>query len=74
MTGPFAFSEFLNLSNGFFWGDRSVWQEPLSVCVDSRKAVSRSLFVPLRGERTDGHLHIEEALFGGASAFLVSWA
>ncbi len=76
MIRPFALSEFLNLSDGFFWGDRSLWKEPVSVCIDSRKVTSRSLFVPLEGERTDGHRHIEEAIFRGASVFLVSrsWA
>ena len=57
-------------------GDRDLCQEPQSICIDSREAGPRSLFVPLRGERTDGHLHIESALAAGSSAVLVdqSWA
>jgi UDP-N-acetylmuramoyl-tripeptide--D-alanyl-D-alanine ligase len=76
MNGPFAFSEFTGLSGGFYMGQRSSWQEPTGVCVDSREAGARSLFIPLKGERTDGHLHIESALKAGATAVLVdrAWA
>ncbi len=73
---PFSLDKLLSLSDGFFWGDRSRWHEPLSVCVDSRKVEPRALFVPLKGERTDGHFHIDEAVCAGASSCLVSrlWA
>ncbi len=76
MNGPFAFSEFVGLSGGFYLGHRSRWQEPTTVCVDSREAAQRALFIPLKGERTDGHLHIESALKAGSSAVLVEreWA
>lgn len=39
--------------------------------VDSRKVTPGALFVALAGERTDGHLYIEEALKAGASACLI---
>jgi len=76
MNSSFCFAELLKLSHGFFIGNRESCQEPLAVCIDSREASLRSLFVPLKGERTDGHLHIESALKAGASAVLVekSWA
>ena len=76
MNGPFAFNEFTGLSGGFYLGQRNDWQEPTGICVDSREAGPRMLFVPLKGERTDGHLHIESALKAGASAALVDkvWA
>jgi UDP-N-acetylmuramoyl-tripeptide--D-alanyl-D-alanine ligase len=47
-----------------------------SVVIDSRKAGKNSLFVPLSGERTDGHNFIEAALEQGASVIPVSseWA
>ena len=41
-----------------------------SVCVDSRKAGPNSLFVPLRGERTDGHHFIGDAVKHGACGIL----
>jgi len=41
------------------------------VCIDSRRAVPDSLFVALRGERTDGHLYVGEAFEAGATVALV---
>jgi UDP-N-acetylmuramoyl-tripeptide--D-alanyl-D-alanine ligase len=47
-----------------------------SVIIDSRIVEKGSLFVPLKGEKTDGHLYLPQALEKGASAVLVSaeWA
>lgn len=45
-----------------------------AVCTDSRTIEARSLFIPLRGERFDGHEFIEQALDGGAQAVFVSRA
>ncbi len=42
-----------------------------SVCVDSRQVQPGSLFVPIRGERVDGHDFIEEAFRRGAGASLL---
>ncbi|HEX7103557.1 MAG TPA: UDP-N-acetylmuramoyl-L-alanyl-D-glutamate--2,6-diaminopimelate ligase [Nitrolancea sp.] len=42
-----------------------------SVCYDSRRAVSGSLFVALRGGYTDGHEHLNDARARGAVAALV---
>ena len=76
MTTPFAFGRLTALTGGFYLGSRDNWCEPTGICVDSREAGARMLFIPLRGERTDGHLHIESALKAGASAALVErvWA
>ncbi len=41
------------------------------VTVDSRRVPPGSLFVALRGERTDGHLHLVEAVRAGAAVVLV---
>jgi UDP-N-acetylmuramoyl-tripeptide--D-alanyl-D-alanine ligase len=41
------------------------------VCVDSRQAAEGSLFVALRGEKTDGHLYVDDAFRKGARAALV---
>ena len=40
--------------------------------VDSRLVVPGGLFVALPGERTDGHVHIRDAIGHGASAILVT--
>ncbi|MBN1581345.1 MAG: UDP-N-acetylmuramoyl-tripeptide--D-alanyl-D-alanine ligase [Anaerolineae bacterium] len=42
-----------------------------SVVVDSRQAVSGSVFVALPGERTDGHLYVLDAFERGAVAAIV---
>lgn len=42
-----------------------------SVVIDSREAQPGSLFIALRGERTDGHRYIDDALARGANALLV---
>jgi len=46
------------------------------VSTDTRSLVPGDLFVALRGERSDGHLHVAEALARGAVAALVesAWA
>lgn len=42
------------------------------VVINSREASKGSLFVPLKGETTDGNLYIEGALKGGCNCSLVS--
>ena len=42
--------------------------------VDSRSVLPGNLFVALRGERTDGHAHVAEAVAAGAAAVLVDRA
>ncbi|GMO61311.1 MAG: UDP-N-acetylmuramoyl-tripeptide--D-alanyl-D-alanine ligase [Treponemataceae bacterium] len=42
-----------------------------SVHTDSRKVVDNSLFVPLKGEKVDGHTFIPEALKNGASCVFI---
>ncbi len=41
-------------------------------CIDSRNAGPGLLFIPLKGENTDGHLFIPAALKNGCSAFVCS--
>lgn len=43
---------------------------PSKITTDSRKIESGSLFIPLKGERFDGHCYITQAMNDGASAFL----
>ncbi len=45
-----------------------------SVVADSRAAAQNSMFVALRGERTDGHRHIPEAVQNGARTILAEIA
>ena len=42
-----------------------------NVCIDSRQARAGSLFVALRGERTDGHAYVTNAFDAGATVALV---
>ncbi|UTC65888.1 MULTISPECIES: UDP-N-acetylmuramoyl-tripeptide--D-alanyl-D-alanine ligase [unclassified Treponema] len=44
-----------------------------SVVIDSRNAKNNSLFIPLRGEKQDGHIYIESALKNGAEVFVVDF-
>src|SRR5690606_35223896 len=41
------------------------------VCCDSRAAHPGDLFVALRGARTDGHRHVQEAVERGALALVI---
>ncbi len=43
-----------------------------SVVIDSRESRPGALFVPLAGEKTDGHLYIADAVDAGASCVLVA--
>ncbi|MFO7849243.1 MAG: Mur ligase domain-containing protein, partial [Spirochaetia bacterium] len=47
-------------------------QELSGAAVDSRSIAGGELFVALKGERTDGHNFLKEAVQRGASAVLVS--
>lgn len=40
------------------------------VCIDSRKVKKGNLFVPLKGERVDGHRFVKDAIKNGAAAAL----
>lgn len=41
-----------------------------NVCIDSRKIEKGSLFVPIKGERTDAHKYIDSTFAAGAIATL----
>lgn len=43
-----------------------------SFCIDSRNAVRGSLFVAIKGNRTDGHNFVHDSVMRGASVALVS--
>ncbi len=56
-------------TNGKIYGDKNT--QITNVVIDSRKATNESLFVAMKGERTDGHKFIETAVKAGATAALV---
>lgn len=62
--------ELLAAVNGRLEGPTSI-TSITGASVDSRRVAPGSLFVALRGERTDGHRYVAEALRAGAAAALV---
>ena len=48
----------------------SIELEPQAICTDSRQLAAGQLFVPLVGERFDGHAFLPAALEAGAVALL----
>lgn len=44
---------------------------PGGVCIDSRTLKAGDLFIAIKGDRTDGHLYIQQAIDGGAAAVLI---
>ncbi len=52
---------------GYFTGDENLLESRFtSVVIDSRKAENGSLFIAIRGEKTDGYNYIPNAIKGGA--------
>ena len=63
--------EIVKASGGrLVWGSKETWIT--SIETDSRKAGKGSLFVPVVGERADGHQFICPALKQGAAAVLTA--
>ena len=50
---------------------RSCQEAVTGGCIDSRQATDGSLFIAMRGENTDGHLFVDQALQSGAILALV---
>lgn len=52
--------------------DISEWESVniIGVAIDSRKVGANNLFIPLRGEKVDGHSYVEKAKAQGAAASL----
>ncbi|MDR1933649.1 MAG: UDP-N-acetylmuramoyl-tripeptide--D-alanyl-D-alanine ligase [Spirochaetales bacterium] len=67
----FTLDEAAAMSGGeVFRAEGFTGEEIFSVAADSRVAGAGALFVPLKGERTDGHVHIAEAFERGARVSL----
>ncbi len=57
----------------FISGDIEEQFQDLPICgasIDTRKVTAGNLFIPLKGENTDGHLHVPKAFAAGAAASL----
>ncbi len=52
------------------YGDEQ--QEISGICIDSRQVNEKDLFVAIKGEYTDGHRYLKQALMNGASAVAIS--
>ena len=64
-------SEMLRACRGEWQGKEAVLSKaPTAIVTDSRQAGEGSLFLALRGERTDGHKYIPDVLQKGALAVL----
>lgn len=63
--------EIMNASGALWQGAADLLDKtPVNIVYDSRQAVEGSLFVALKGERTDGHRFIPDVLAKGAMAVL----
>lgn len=63
--------QILECCQGQYFGSREdLKREVTGIVTDSRKIVPGNLFVPLKGEKTDGHKYIPQVLEAGALASL----
>ena len=63
--------QILECCQGQYFGSREdLKREVTGIVTDSRKIVPGNLFVPLKGEKTDGHKYIPQVLEAGAFASL----
>lgn len=69
---PMTVKEITSAVNGVWWNPREDAMPVTAVCTDSRKITPGCLFIPLVGERFDGHNFIQTALDHGAAGCLCS--
>ena len=63
--------QILNCCGGQYFGKKEdLKKEVTGIVTDSRKILPGNLFVPLKGEKTDGHNYIPQVLAAGALASL----
>jgi len=67
-----SFSEIARELGAFLRGPER--RLPFNVCIDSRKIRKGDLFVAIKGENTDGHRYIPQAVSGGAIAVVAERA
>ena len=66
-----SLQEIVKAVDGKMEGAESADPDILSVSTDTRKISPGSLFIPIKGERFDGHDFIEAAYAAGAAAVFV---
>ena len=72
---PMSIREIEKAVHGVWWNPREGEEEIASVTTDSRNVPEGSLFIPIVGEKFDGHRFLDAALASGASGVLcVSFA
>jgi len=62
--------EIIAATGGVWWNPAKEFPPISSICTDSRKTQPGCLFIPLAGEKFDGHNYIDSALAGGAAGVL----
>ena len=67
---PMTIEEICTAVHGVWWNPREGAEPVCEVSTDSRKLPYGCLFVPLKGERFDGHDYIDRALADGAAGCL----
>ncbi len=67
---PFTIKELEAAVNGVWWNPQEGLPAVTSVSTDSRKIEKGCLFIPLCGEKFDGHHFIDQALQAGAAGVL----
>lgn len=66
-----SLEQILKCCEGQYWGKKEdLKKEVTGIVTDSRKILPGNLFVPLKGEKTDGHNYIPQVLAAGALASL----
>ncbi len=76
-TNLLTIEELLNATNGTLFNTDFEKNESVlgkfftSVAIDSRNSTDNSLFIPLMGEKQDGHNYVEQAVTNGATIILV---
>ena len=67
---PMSIREIEKAVHGVWWNPREGEEEIASVTTDSRNVPEGSLFIPIVGEKFDGHRFLDAALASGASGVL----
>lgn len=67
---PFTVKEIETAVSGVWWNPQEGLPSVSAVSTDSRKIIPGCLFIPLSGERFDGHKFIDMALEAGAAGVL----
>lgn len=63
--------DIVNAAGGtLLWGDEEAFLDAL--CIDSRQVKQGTLYIPIIGEKVDGHEYIPQAFLAGAAAVLTS--